>query len=92
MTTDVASQLSSFNNTKLFIHSQRDDFFRKGVSIRSNNNDETKAEEGRTTRLIEPSLNETNPLELDAEIAHFKVRNGLFARDGDIYGRNIFRI
>ena len=75
---DIAKSLSSFNNTKLYIHSQRDEFFRRGVSVRSTvSTDETtttKSEDGRTTRLLDPSVNDANPLELDAEIAHFKVR------------------
>jgi hypothetical protein len=74
MTTDAASRLATFNNTKLFIHSQRDEFFRKGVSVKSTvAGDETKSEDGRTTRVIDPSGNDVNPLELDADIAHFKV-------------------
>lgn len=72
---DAASQLDNFNNTKLFIHSQRDEFFRKGVSVKSTTSgDDTKLEDGRTTRVLDPSVNDVNPLELDADIAHFKVR------------------
>src|ERR1700738_2390210 len=75
MATDVAASLASFNNTKLFLHSQRDEFFRKGVSVRPNvSGDDTKTQDGRTTRVIEHSVNDAHPLELDAEIAHFKVR------------------
>ena len=71
---DTASQLDNFNNTKLFIHLQRDEFFRKGVSVKSTTaGDETKLEDGRTTRVLDPSVNDVNPLELDADIAHFKV-------------------
>jgi hypothetical protein len=75
MAMDTASQLENFNNTKLFIHSQRDEFFRKGVSVKSTTaGDETKLEDGRTTRVLDPSASGVNPLELDADIAHFKVR------------------
>ena len=35
--------------------------------------DDTKSEDGRTTRVIDPTMNDVNPLELDADIAHFKV-------------------
>jgi hypothetical protein len=74
MATDIAASLASFNNTKLYIHSQRDEFFRRGISVRSNVAiDDTKSEDGRTTRVIDPSVNDVNPLELDADIAHFKV-------------------
>lgn len=68
---DVATTLSAFNNTKLFIHSQKDEFFRRGVSVKSAA-DDTKSEDGRTTRVIDPTTNDVNPLELDADIAHFK--------------------
>jgi len=75
MAMDTASQLETFNNTKLFIHSQRDEFFRKGVSVKSTTaGDETKLEDGRTMRVFDPSANDVNPLELDADNAHFKVR------------------
>ena len=74
MATDIAASLASFNNTKLYIHSQKDEFFRRGVHIRSNSAvDDTKTEDGRTTRVIDPLMNDVNPLELDADIAHFKV-------------------
>ena len=76
MTTDIATSLSSFNNTKLYVHSQRDEFFRRGVSVQSSANatDDTKTEENtKTTRMIDPSVHDVNPLELDADIAHFKV-------------------
>ena len=74
MTTDAASQVAAFNNTKLFIHSQRDEFFRKGVNVKSTAaGDDTKAEDGRTTRVMDSSVSDVNPLELDADIAHFKV-------------------
>jgi len=73
-TTDIATTLSSFNNTKLYIHSQRDEFFRRGVNVRPTVvADDIKSEDGPTTRVIDPSMNDVNPLELDAEIAHFKV-------------------
>jgi hypothetical protein len=74
MATDIAASLTSFNNAKLFLHSQRDEFFRKGVSVRGNvSPDVTKTEDGRTTRILDPSVNDANPLELDGEITHFKV-------------------
>jgi hypothetical protein len=73
-TSDIAATLSSFNNTKLYIHSQRDEFFRRGVNVRpALVADDTKSEDGRTTRVIDPTMNDVNPLELDADIAHFKV-------------------
>ena len=73
MATDVASSLAAFNNTKLYIHSQKDEFFRRGVSVRSNAaTEDTKSEDGRTTRM-DTTNNDVNPLELDADIAHFKV-------------------
>jgi hypothetical protein len=76
MTTNAASQLAAFSNAKLFIHSQRDEFFRKGVSVKATvAGDETKSEDGRTTRVIDTSVNDVNPLELDADIAHFKVNH-----------------
>jgi hypothetical protein len=73
--TDIARSLSSFNNTKLYLHSQRDEFFRRGVTVRSTvaADETTKSEDGRTTRVIDPSVNDVNPIELDADIAHFKV-------------------
>ena len=75
-TSDIATTLSSFNNTKLYIHSQRDEFFRRGVNVRSTVvTDDTKSEDGRTTRVSDPTMNDVNPLELDADIAHFKVAN-----------------
>jgi len=74
MALDIAASLATFNNTKLYIHSQRDEFFRRGVNVRSNTVlDETKSEDGRTTRVIDPSMVDVNPLELAADIAHFKV-------------------
>ena len=92
-TTDIATHLSSFNNTKFYIHSQRDEFFRRGITVRSTiSPDEptTKSEDGRTTRIIDPSsTNDVNPLELDADIAHFKVSCPLKFR---VDCRNIFRI
>jgi len=73
-TSDIATTLSSFNNTKLYIHSQRDEFFRRGVNVRSTVvTDDTKSEDGRTTRVSDSTMNDVNPLELDADIAHFKV-------------------
>ena len=73
MPSDIAASLQSFNNAKFYIHSQKDEFFRRGVSVRSSGaTDETKSEDGRT-RLIDPSINEVSPLELEADIAHFKV-------------------
>jgi hypothetical protein len=73
-TSDIATTLSSFNNAKLYIHSQRDEFFRRGVNVRSTVvADDTKSEDGRTTRVIDPPMNDVNPLELDGDIAHFKV-------------------
>ena len=76
-TSDIATTLSSFNNTKLYIHSQRDEFFRRGVNVRSTAvADDTKSEDGRSTRVIDPTMNDVNPLELDADIAHFKVSSG----------------
>ena len=71
----AAATLSSFNNTKFYIHSQRDEFFKRGVNVRSTVScDETKSKDGRTTRIVEASsINGVNPLELDADIAHFKV-------------------
>ena len=80
-TSDIATTLSSFNNTKLYIHSQRDEFFRKGVNVRSTVvADDTKSEDGPTTRVIDPSMNDVNPLELDADIAHFKA-SSVFMHD-----------
>jgi len=69
---DVASALSAFSNTKLFLHSQKEEFFRRGVSVKSAA-DDSKSDDGRTTRVIDPTTNDVNPLELDADIAHFKV-------------------
>jgi len=67
---------SLLHSAKLFIHSQRDEFFRKGVSVKATvAGDETKSEDGRTTRVIDTSVNDVNPLELDADIAHFKVNH-----------------
>ena len=76
MAADIATSLSSFNNTKLYVHSQRDEFFRRGVSVQSSPNaaDETKTEDNtKMTRTIDTSVHDVNPLELDADIAHFKV-------------------
>lgn len=74
MALDISASLATFNSTKLYIHSQRDEFFRRGVNVRSNTVlDETKSEDGRTTRVIDPSMVDVNPLELNADIAHFKV-------------------
>ena len=76
MAADIATSLSSFNNTKLYVHSQRDEFFRRGVSVQSSTNaaDETKTEDNtKMTRTIDTSVHDVNPLELDADIAHFKV-------------------
>jgi len=74
-TPNLASSLSAFNNTKLYIHSQKDEFFRRGVTVRSNAaNDDTKAEDATTTR-IDTSVQDVNPLELDADVAHFKVQS-----------------
>jgi len=76
MAADIATSLSSFNNTKLYVHSQRDEFFRRGVSVQSSANatDETKTEDNtKTTRTIDTSVHDVNPLELDADITHFKV-------------------
>ena len=66
-TSDIATTLSSFNNTKLYIHSQRDEFFRRGVNVRSTVvTDDTKSEDGRTTRVSDPTMNDVNPLDLTA--------------------------
>ena len=76
MAADIATSLSTFNNAKLYVHSQRDEFFRRGVSVQSSANaaDETKTEDNtRTIRTIDTSVHDVNPLELDADIAHFKV-------------------
>ena len=74
-TPNLASSLSAFNNTKLYIHSQKDEFFRRGVTVRSNAaNEDTKAEDATTTR-IDTSVQDVNPLELDADVAHFKVQS-----------------
>jgi hypothetical protein len=70
MAADIATSLSSFNNTKLYVHSQRDEFFRRGVSVQSSTN---AADDTKTTRTIDTSVQDVNPLELDADIAHFKV-------------------
>ena len=89
---DISKSLSSFSNTKLYVHSQRDEFFRRGVSVRSTvSTDETptKSEDGRTTRVIDPSVNDVNPLELDADIAHFKVYTLLLS---SVDHRNTFPI
>jgi hypothetical protein len=73
MATDVASSLATFNNTKLYIHSQKEEFFRRGVNVRSNaTTDEIKSEDAQTTRM-DTINNDVNPLDLDADIAHFKV-------------------
>jgi hypothetical protein len=74
MATDIAGPLKSLNHTKLFIHSQKDEFFRRGVNVRSTAaRDDTKSEEGGTMRVGDTAANELNPLDLDADIIHFKV-------------------
>ena len=84
MATEVVSSLAAFNNAKLYIHSQKDEFFRRGVSVRSNASaDETKSEDGRTTRM-DTTTHDVNPLELDADIAHFKVLTLLFVYTDDL--------
>jgi len=91
MAADIATSLSTFNNTKLYVHSQRDEFFRRGVSVQSlaNAADETKTEDTTktTTRAIDTSVHDVNPLELDADIAHFKV----VCIKGDTNSRDTFQ-
>jgi hypothetical protein len=79
---DVASSLSTFDNTKFYIHSQKEEFFKRGITVRSTlSGDDVKAEEdGRATRVGDPTMTlasgtvvDVNPLELEADIAHFKV-------------------
>ena len=73
-TPNIASSLSAFGSTKLYIHSQKDEFFRRGVTVRSNAvSEDAKAEDATATR-IDTAVHDINPLELDADVAHFKVR------------------
>jgi hypothetical protein len=72
---EVMSALNTFKSTKLYIQTQKDEFFRRGVSVRSSTTTDetpTKSEDIHTQTTECPS-NNVNPLELDADIAHFRV-------------------
>ena len=54
----------------------------------ANATDETKTEDNtKTTRTLDTSVQDVNPLELDADIAHFKVLH----IKNDINDRNTFQ-